>query len=435
MKQLAREDVLKTPVRVLQFGEGNFLRAFVDWMINRMNRDAGFNSAVQIVQLLPQGMGDVINSQDGLYHVILRGVKDGKAVESIEKVECVKGAVNACTEWDAVVEAACGKDLRFVFSNTTEAGIEYKEGCDTTFPARVAKLLAERCRRSLPGLIFIPCELIESNGTTLRECILRYLENDEATSRYVREECIFCNTLVDRIVAGYPRDEAAAYCEKIGVEDKLLVAGEPFFFFVIEAPAEVEKELPAAACGIDVVFTADQTPYRTRKVRLLNGAHTASVLAGHMKGLTFVDEMVKDEEFNRYLKQILFEEILPTINLDAEELREYAQAILERFANPYAKHRLLSISLNSVSKWRVRVLPTIIDYEAKFGKIPAGLTASMASLIKFYRTCQINDSEDVKAFFAASPTTDEILSNTDFWGIDLHGINGFAEAVKEALEK
>ncbi len=433
MEALTREKALTRPVRVLQFGEGNFLRAFIDWMIDRMNRSTDFNAAVQLVQPLPQGMADTINAQGGLYHVILRGVENGVPVETIEEIECVKGCLNPASEWDEVVKAACAPELRFVFSNTTEAGIEYRPGVDT-FPAKLAKLLAERCKCGLRGLVFVPCELIEHNGTTLKECILKYL-TDPAVIDYVNMQCIFCNTLVDRIVAGYPRTEAEEYCRKIGVEDKLLVAGEPFHFFVIEAPAEVEKELPFKAAGLNVVFTDDQTPYRTRKVRFLNGAHTASVLAAHRKGLTFVDEMVRDPEFNQYLKSILFDEILPTVPLPDAEKRAYAESILERFANPYAQHRLLSIALNSVSKWKVRVLPTILDYQQQFGKLPPNLTRSLASLIDFYRGCEINDSEEVKAFFAAKPEVKAILGNVDFWGMDLNTIPGFTEAVEKAVTR
>ena len=402
MKQLTRETPLTRPVRVLQFGEGNFLRAFVDWMVDRMNKAGVFDSAVQIVQPLPQGMCDVINAQGGLYHVILRGVKDGQVVEQIERIDCVKGCLNPATQWDQVVEAALNPDLRFVFSNTTEAGIEYRPDADT-FPSKVAKLVTARAKAGLGGLIFIPCELIEHNGQKLRECVLKYLTDPEVI-RYVEDKCIFCSTLVDRIVAGYPRTDAAKYCEKLGIEDKLLDCGEPFFFFVIEGPAEVEKELPAKAAGLNVLFTGDQTPYRTRKVRFLNGAHTASVLGAHMAGFTFVDEMVRDD-------------------------------VLERFANPYAQHRLLSIALNSVSKWKVRVLPTLLDYLKLTGKLPACLTQSMAYLIDFYRSCEINDAPEVKAFFASKPDVKTILGKTDFWGMDLNTIPGFTAAVERGVTK
>ncbi len=431
MEMLKRNTPPAAPARVLQFGEGNFLRTFIDWMIDRMNRAGVFNSCVRIVQPLPRGMGEVINSQGGLYHVVLRGMMDGKPFESIERIECVRDCLNPFTQWTEVEEAACAPELRFVFSNTTEAGIEYRAGADT-FPSKVARLLAARCRRGLPGLIFLPCELIEHNGDTLRECVLKYLE-DEKTADYVRGQCIFCNTLVDRIVSGYPGDEAPGYWEKIGCGDRLISAGEPFHFFVIEGPERVAAELPFAKAGLNVVFTRDQTPYRTRKVRFLNGAHTASVPAAVMAGMTYVDEMVRDPEFNRFLRGVLFEEIFPTVPLPDAEKTEYARSVLERFANPFAHHRLTSILMNSVSKWRVRVLPSILDYIKIKGALPERLAGSMAGLIDCYRHHEINDAPEVREFFAAKPSAREILANSEFWGMDLNTIGGFTRLVEERL--
>lgn len=432
MKDLKREKEFDLPIKVLQFGEGNFMRAFIDWMINRMNLTANFNGGVEIVQPLPQGMSDMINAQDGLYHVILRGVENGKVVENIEKISCVRGCLNPANEWDKVIATALLPELRFVFSNTTEAGIEYRENVDT-FPAKVAKVITARAKAKLKGLVFIPCELIENNGSKLKECVLKYL-SDQTVIDYVNDKCIFCNTLVDRIVAGYPKDEAAKYWEKLGVKDNLLVCGEPFHFFVIEGPKELEQELPFAKANLNVLFTDNQTPYRTRKVRFLNGAHTASVLAAHMAGLTFVDEMVKDKYFSEYLKTLLFEEIMNTIDLPEADKKAYAESIFERFANPYAQHRLLSIALNSVSKWRVRVLPTLLDYQKKYGKLPMNLTKSLASLIDFYNCCEIQDSDEIKAFFATKPSVKEILGKSDFWGMDLNTIPKFYETIKNEVK-
>ncbi len=431
MEKLVRKESLKYPVKVLQFGEGNFLRAFVDWMIDRMNKKNCFNGSVRIIQVLEQGMGDVINSQNGLYHVIRRGVENGKAIEEIDLVESVESVVNAVTEREKMIESALLPELRFVFSNTTEAGIEYRENADT-FPFKVSEIVTARCKAGLGGLIFIPCELIEHNGDKLKECVLKYITDAEVRA-YVENECIFCNTLVDRIVAGYPRDEAPKYWEKLNIEDNLLVACEPFFFFVIEGPKEVAEEFPATQAGVDVLFTDDQTPYRTRKVRFLNGAHTASVLGAHLAGFTFVDEMVRDEKFGGFLRKVLFEEVMPTINLPEDEKRAYAESVLERFANPYANHRLLSIALNSTSKWRVRVLPTLLDYVKIKGELPQNLTMSMAYLINFYRTVDFEDSPRVKEFFATKPTVEEILGNCELWGMDLNTIKNFTDMVKKGV--
>ena len=433
MENLSRKQPLNRPVRVLQFGEGNFLRAFVDWMIDKMNKAGCFDSSVRIVQVLEQGMGDMINAQDGLYHVIRRGVENGQQVENIDLVECVESCVNAVTEREKMIESALIPELRFVFSNTTEAGIEYRPGVDT-FPAKVAEVVTARSKAGLPGLIFIPCELIEQNGKKLKECTLKYIE-DAAVREYVENECIFCSTLVDRIVAGYPRNEAETYWEKLGIRDNLLACCEPFFFFVIEAPAQVAEELPAPKAGINVVFVDDQTLYRTRKVRFLNGAHTASVLGAHMAGFTFVDEMVRDEKFGTFLRKVLFEEVMPTVPLPEAEKQEYAASVLERFANPYANHRLLSIALNSTSKWKVRVLPSLLDYLKIKGELPECLTQSMAYLIDFYRSCEIQDSPDVVEFFAGKPSVEESLGNTALWGMDLNTIPGFTDKVKSGVTK
>ncbi|MCQ2396954.1 MAG: tagaturonate reductase [Lentisphaeria bacterium] len=433
MELIKRNNPLARPVRVLQFGEGNFIRAFMDWMVDRLNRLTDFNGAVRIVK--PRSGGTAcqkLNVQDGLCHVVLRGIEDGKVIETPELIECVKDCLDPIDDWDKIVKTARSPELRFVFSNTTEAGIEYRAGADT-FPAKVARLLAERAKTGLPGLVFLPCELIENNGGTLRDCILKYLEGDSTATEYVLRECIFCNTLVDRIVAGFPKNDAERYFKTLGVEDQMLVCGEPFFFLAIEAPADIQKELPTAAAGLNVVFTQDLSPYRTRKVRFLNGAHTSSVLGAHLAGLTFVDEMVRDKTFGAFLRKVLFEEVLPTIALSEAEKRAYAESVLERFANPYAEHRLLSIALNSTSKWRVRVLPTLLDYIKIFGKLPPCLTQSMAFLVDFYRTCEFQDTPEVAEFFARKPTLHEILSNTDFWGMDLTQIDGFETEIKKGL--
>lgn len=432
MELLKRQTPLARPVKVLQFGEGNFLRGFADWMIDLANEKCGFDGAVQMVKPRPHGSTDAINAQGGLYHVVLRGIENGRPVESVRRIECVKGCLNPATDRDAIVEAACGRDLEIIFSNTTEAGIEYRPGVET-FPAKLAGLLHERFQRKLPGLIVLPCELIERNGDRLKECIFRYID-EPGFVRYIENEYVFCNTLVDRIVAGYPHDEAEKYRALLGCDDRLLVCGEPFFFFAIEGTAELARQLPFTGTGLDVVFTSDLAPYRTRKVRLLNGAHTATALAGHLAGFTFVDEMVRDPGFHARLRALLFDEIAPTVPLPETEKRAYAESVLERFANPYAQHRLLSIALNSVSKWKVRVLPTLLDYRRMFGRLPPNLTASLASLIDFYRTGPIQDSPEVAAFFAGKPPVRAILGHTDFWELDLNTIPGFTAAVEAQVK-
>lgn len=356
--------------KVLQFGEGNFLRCFIDWMVQKMNEKAGFGGAVQIIQ--PRGVelsaaSKILNGRSGRYHTCLRGLVGSRTVEEIEEITCVKGVdVPQNTE-----KHALDPDIRFVVSNTTEAGIQYVKGVDT-FPAKVARLLEARYRAKLPGFVFIPCELIEHNGEKLHACVRKYIE-DPAVNEWVDRECVFCSTLVDRIVSGRP-DPASAerYAQQLGEKDDALVCGEPFHFFVIETPEgfDLEKELPLKAAGINVVYTQDMQPYRTRKVRFLNATHTTLVYLGIEKGFEEVSQCIENKEMNLFLRKVIFDEIFPTVDLPNSEKIEYAESVLERFANPFAHHQLKSIALNSAVKWKERCMPVVADYYRMYGKLP-----------------------------------------------------------------
>lgn len=470
MKLLKREKTSTLPVRALQFGEGNFLRAFIDWMIHEMNQQGKFNGLVQIIQPLPAGMTDAINAQDGLYTLILRGIADGKVVEKREIIESVKGCLNPYADWDAAVRAACSPDLRFVFSNTTEAGIEYKPEpripgqCPNTYPAKLTSLMFERWKHfhgdPEKGILFLPCELIDKNGATLKTHMLHYAADWKLPpefSAWLEGACCFFNTLVDRIVAGYPRAEAAKICEELGYQDNLIDCGEIFHFFVIEGPESILNELPLKECGLNVVVTENQTPYRTRKVRFLNGAHTANVLASILGGLTFVDEMMNDPVFGKLVRKSIYGEIFHTVPLPENEKQFFADSVVERFLNPFAQHRLLSISLNSVSKWKVRVLPSLLDYLKLKGTLPPALAFSLAALLRFYRlekgedgkasaSCgdvswPVSDSPEVIDFFAGiagKPTGEYVrsaLANAAFWGMDLNTVPGLTDFTIEMLDR
>ena len=374
-------------IKILQFGEGNFLRCFTDRMVQRMNDRCGFDGQVQIIQ--PRGeelnaVSQILNARGGKYHTCLRGIIDGRQVEELEEIGSVKG-VDVWTNLEKYAEMPF---LRFVFSNTTEAGIEYAKGVNT-FPFKVAKLLKARLAAGCPGLVFIPCELIEHNGDKLKECVLRYAADwqDEELAGYVERECVFCSTLVDRIVAGKPDPEAAErYQRELGERDEALVCGEPFHFLAIETPAgfDLEAELPLQRSGANVVYTQDLTPYRTRKVRFLNAAHTAMVYWGLERGFKEVAEVVADREGNAFLRQLLFEEIYPTVDLSEREKTDYARSILERFANPFAHHRLSSITLNTIAKWKTRCLPVICDYYRLYGRLPAGMMQGYEAMARHY---------------------------------------------------
>ena len=356
--------------KILQFGEGNFLRCFIDWMVQRMNDKAGFDGAVQIIQPIGADLSvpsKILNARGGKYHTCLRGLVNGRTVEEIEEITCVKGVDVAAN----VEKYALDPSIRFVVSNTTEAGIQYVKGADT-FPAKIARLVTARCKAGLPGLVFLPCELIEHNGDKLRDCTRKYVE-DPAVLKWMDERCVFCSTLVDRIVAGRPDSESAErYAKELGEKDDVLVCGEPFHFFVVELPAgfDLEAELPLQAAGINVVYTQDMQPYRTRKVRFLNAAHTTLVYLGLERGFTEVAQCIADKELNLFLRKVIFDEIFPTIDLPNTEKIDYAESVLERFANPFAHHKLESIALNTAAKWKARCLPVVADYYRLYGKLP-----------------------------------------------------------------
>ncbi len=454
----------------MQFGEGNFLRAFIDWMIQRMDDTCALDAQVQIIQpRRPNGNAERINAQNGLYTLIQRGLSNGNLVESFSLIDVVEGCINPYSDWDKVVATACLPSLRFVFSNTTEAGIEYKKEDYTpgtsqeSFPAKLASLLYERFKvfKGAPdkGLLLFPCELIENNGTQLRELILKHAADWSLPpdfARWLTSSCAFFNTLVDRIVAGYPSEEAVAYEQKFGYEDKLMVCCEPFHFLAIEGDAPLAAELPFRKAGLNVVVTDNLEPYRTRKVRFLNGAHTCAVPAAILAGHTLVDEMMADDLLDGFIQRAVFQEVFPTVSLPDAEKRFYAASVLERFRNPYAKHRLLSIALNSISKWKVRVLPTLKDYQAMTGNLPRCLTFSLAVLLRFYMIenggsfasvvkYPINDTPEVLEFFTSQTALFKqfcdlngciinILGNKLLWGEDLNSIPNLSVVIAQDLD-
>ena len=464
------------PVRVLQFGEGNFLRAFVDLMIDELNEKGLFAGRVAVVQPIAQGMADMINAQDGLYTVVLRGYENRREVIRKRIVSCIDSCVNPYTDFDSYIAVATNPDLRFVVSNTTEAGIAYKEGetpddkPQASFPGKVCALLYRRFQHfgddAAKGLVFIPCELIDNNGAMLRETVLRYAREwnlEKAFIDWIENANHFTNTLVDRIVTGYPRDEINELRADLGYEDNLLVTAEIFHFFAIEAPKAsmdaISEELPFHKAGLNVVWTADATPYKQRKVRILNGAHTMSVLAAFLAGKDTVGEMMGDDVFAQYLRQGIFDEIIPTLDLERDDLTSFAEAVFDRFANPYIRHYLLSIALNSVSKYKVRVLPSILEYHRRKGELPKLLPLSMAALIFFYfgkeivdgaligmrddgTKYKIADDMEVLEFFrdacAECKTREElarkVLGKVEFWGEDLNALPGFHAEVSRCLE-
>ncbi|MDZ8120515.1 tagaturonate reductase [Pontiella agarivorans] len=442
------------PERVLQFGEGNFLRAFIDWMFHRMNESGVFGGSAVVVQPLENGQVDLLNEQQGLYTLYLRGIQNGEQVDDHEVIRSISRGINPYSDWEGFLETAANPDMRFVVSNTTEAGIAYQrveppDSCPATFPAKLTAWLVRRFEQlggsADSAMIFLPCELINYNGRKLKECILKHSADWKLGGDFeawIENDCIFLSTLVDRIVPGYPHDEAEAMQRELGYTDHLICTGEIFHLLVIEGPEELKAELPFHKAGLNVVWTDDMQPYRNLKVSILNGAHTSSVLAAYLGGLDIVREMVEDGLFGRYVQAVLFNEIIPTLDVEREEAEVYAGAVLERFRNPFIRHELLSISLNSVSKWKVRVLPSVKNYMAEFGKVPSLLAFSMAALIAFYKgdlrdSYEPKDDPAVLEFFrtawSGSEVVARVLEHTDFWGEDLTALPGFELEVSKAL--
>lgn len=449
------------PEKVLQIGEGNFLRAFADWIVETANRQGVFNGSVVIAQPIADGLCEALNAQNAMYTVLMRGVENGAVVEQIERVTSVSRCINPYADYAAFVEVACAESLEVVISNTTEAGIAYREGDrvedqpPVSFPAKLTALLYARFRHfggaEDKGLLMLPVELIERNGDNLKRIVERYAEEwalGEAFLRWLNTACCFANTLVDRIVTGFPRDEYPALSAALGYEDSLLVTCEPFLFWVIECDKRFAVRFPVENIGLNILFTEDMTPYRTRKVRILNGAHTLSVLAAHLAGHDIVLDMMRDELFAGAIRKALFEEIIPTIDMPREELDFFAAAVLERFENPFIKHRLLDISLNSVSKFKARCLGSLLDYIDRYKELPSILCFGLAALIRFYRgefidgrycgrrgqeMYEIRDDAAVLTFMCeawnAPDTVAAVLGNTAFWGRDLTAVNGLADAV------
>ncbi len=414
-----KEKVMRTE-RFIQFGEGGFLRGFADWMIQKMNEKTDFEGSVVVVQPIEQGMCDMLTAQNCLYTHVIRGE------EGVEKdiIDVISRCVKPYEDFEGYLKLAEIPTMRYVISNTTEAGIVYKDtdkitdAPPATFPAKVTLLLNRRFELGLPGFIFIPCELIDRNGDNLKKCVLQYAKLwnlGEAFEKWVETENVFCSTLVDRINTGYPKGEDMG----LGYEDNLVNTSEYFHLWVIETNYDLEAELPFTKAGLNVIVTPDALEkYRTRKVRILNGAHTSMVPYALLEGFETVKSCMDDEAMRAYVRKCVFEEIIPTLDLPKAELEDYAENVLTRFANPYIKHYLSSIALNSVSKFKVRVLPSILEYKKRFGTYPKTLVFAFARLLDFYKTDMTNDDAEVTAFMK-NHTVEEILANKDLWDADL----------------
>ena len=466
----AKAPAASRPVKVLQFGEGNFLRAFVDYFIDIANEKTDFNGSVALVKPISIGtLFPAFKEQDYRYTVLLRGLVDGQAVEQSRVVTSVSDAVDACADYDAYAAYAKCETLRFIVSNTTEAGIVLDESdklelCPpNSYPGKLTKLLYERAEHFNyamdKGLIILPVELIDDNGIMLKKCVkaLCKLWNlGEKFERWLDEACVFTSTLVDRIVTGYPRGEDQAIWQQLGYEDRILVTAEPFGLWVIESEKDISGELPLPQCGLPVIYTDNQKPYKQRKVRILNGAHTSFVPMAFQCGYDYVLDAMNDPQIQTFMQKTLYDEVIPTLTLPKDDLTAFAEAVTGRFMNPYIKHALLSICLNSVSKWRARCMPSLLVYAEKEGKLPEHLTFSLAALMSLYHggkivdgklecirdgeTYTLQDDAAVLTFFAeksslpARQMVEAFLGNESFFGSELIKVPGIVESVTASLE-
>ena len=406
--------------KVIQFGEGGFLRGFADWMIQKLCDVGAFEGKVVVVQPIEQGMCDMLSAQDCKYTHIIRG---SEGVET-SVIDVISRCVKPYEDWESYMALADIPSMRFIISNTTESGIVFNEN-DTadkapfvSFPAKLTMLLKRRFDKGLNGFIVLPCELIDRNGDNLKKCVLQYAHLfgfGEDFKAWVENENVFTNTLVDRINTGYPKGEEL----DLGYEDNMVNTSEYFHLWVIETDYDIEKELPFSKANLNVIVTKDKLEmYRTRKVRILNGAHTSLVPYALLSGLDTVKSCMDDETMREHIRKCVFDEIIPTLDLPKEELIDYANNVLIRFSNPYIKPYLSSIALNSVSKFKVRVLPSILEYNKRFNKLPPTLTFAFAKLIEFYRTDMTNDAPEVVEFMRSASVKD-MLAKTEYWGEDL----------------
>ncbi len=395
------------PIKILQFGEGNFLRAFVDWILQNLNESGVINSDVAVVQPMPTGRVADLARQDGLYTLCLEGIDNGEKVQSRRVIDVLRDFINPFEDYDKFLSYAKSEDLEVIISNTTEAGIALDPTdtdftkCPKSFPGKLLALLKTRFDHfhgdMNKGLAIIPCELIDYNGRELKRVLLELAKINNmsvAFTNWLTAANHFTSTLVDRIVPGYPRDNAAQICEETGYQDNNIVKGEIFHLWVLEKEPFVQSKLPADKSGLNVIFADDITPYKQRKVKILNGSHTAMVPVAYLSGIDTVRESVSDADVGKFVQELVNDEIKPTIALPKDEMDAFANSVIERFMNPFIRHELMSIALNSTTKFKTRLLPTYNDYRKKFGKSPKHILFSFASLVVFYKGKR--GDEDIK---------------------------------------
>ena len=472
LEQIGYSGYLKkdAPEKVLQFGEGNFLRAFADYFLDCANERADWNGKVVLVQPIEEGLTEVVNEQEGLYTLYSRGQSNGEKIDERRVISVVSRCLNPYREFEQVIESVISKDLELIISNTTEAGIVYdpdssfEQNPPLSFPAKLTRLLYERFKAGRSGIVVLSCELIDDNGRELLRCVEKHIEDwklGEDFADWIREENLFCSTLVDRIVPGRIKDpkEIQRLEEENRYEDRLTDVCESFGIWIIEGPKELEYHLPFQKAGLNVKIVEDVTPYKQRKVRILNGAHTGFALGAYLAGKEIVRDCMENDIIRSFMNRMIDKEIIPTLTLDKESSEAFAATVSDRFNNPFINHRLLDISLNSTSKWKARNLPSLLAYVEKTGSVPKCLMVSLASYIAFYSsnivrlgegklTCRRSDGKEysvcdeqwVLDFFyerrtaSAESLATDVLSNVRMWGCDLTEIRNLQKTVIAALK-
>ena len=456
MKTLKRTNPSDRPIKILQFGGGNFLRGYFDWMVDVLNDQTDFNGDVIIVKPTEQGDYHSLRDQDGLYHVRTNGIRNGNLISDVDLIECIQGIIHPYQDWSAYLNSAHESSIRYIVSNTTESGIQYNDSdkfldiSPKEFPAKLTRWLYERWTHfkgaSDKGCVILPFELIENNGLKLKECVLNYAnlwELEESFSAWLNDHNSFCNTLVDRIVTGFPKSDIEEIFESIGFKDELIVDAEPYHLLVIQGPESLSSELPFGKTNLNVKFTNDLSHYREIKVRILNGAHTSMVPIGYLSGLETVGEVMNDPELSKFISRLLVDDVIPTLDFHEDELMKYLEDVLDRFRNPFIHHKLIDISLNSISKFKTRLLPSVLEYHSLKGYYPQHILTAFTALLVFYQgkrnseDIALRDNDEIIDFFKSEWKIDDtwtydnfikqVLSNKKLWDQDLSLLNNFKQ--------
>lgn len=454
------------PDKIIQFGEGNFLRAFVDWQIDLLNEKTDLDAGIVVIRPIDTDFPPSLSTQDGLYTTIIRGLNEqGETVRETRLIRSVNREINIYQQFDEYIALAYDENIQLVFSNTTEAGISFNpddkldDKPPASYPAKLTRLLYERFTHfngaADKGWVLLPCELIDYNGDALRELVLRYAQLwqlPQAFITWIEENNTFCSTLVDRIVTGYPRNEVDELQKELGYQDSFLDTAEYFYLFVIQGPRSLAKTLCLDKLDLNILIVDDIKPYKERKVAILNGAHTAMVPVAYLAGLDYVGQAMDDADVSRFVEQTIFDEIVPVLSLPKDELASFARSVINRFRNPFIQHQLLSISLNGMTKYRTRILPQLIEYQKQYGKLPVNLTFALAALIAFYQgkrgdeVTLLQDDEIWLTRFAdlwskqqqgqvsVAELVKDVLAQSAHWEQDLTTIVGLSELVTEHVQ-